>query len=567
MADLDDVRELSGDFLDLRHRLDPEANLRPESRLRVPTAEQLAQVPKDINPRGYSKWPLERFVRAAHEGDVELLEKMLNREDPIDGYHHDFNEHHLPDGYNALHAAASAGQLEAVDMLLEAGLDPHVKLCMPEGRDPAEGETARLLADKNGWDDIVERLKKAEASFPRGLYKEFGRNNNAKLWPIDRPEGLDPEQEKRAKQKYKSMVNQIPNKVDRLFYGDLVYGVNFGMDARGQIIGKKQAPAVTAHDSLALADEPLSKCGLLFPGPGSQKVEMLSGAEKIPGVRGILDTARRVLGFDLQELCQQGSRDKLEKDMAVAGPAMMVASLAALEKLRAESPQAAERPGAVAGLFFGEFTALVVAGVLDLELGLQLVREAAEGVLEAANSSPQAMLSVAGLEEAKLRELCADAAARSGELCQIAIVLFPKGYTCSGSSKAVDELKRLVDGAGALQTKVLPTAAAVHTPLMAKARERLYAALQRALPHMKAPKCDVYMTSVGKVFRRGAEPRELLIPLCDQLASPVLWEASIRQMLSDGIEEFFEVGPGAQLKAMMKRIDAVAFGKMQSCEV
>ena len=232
--------ELQDGPLALRQRMDPEVHVRAEGRLRVPNKQQLAMMPQDINPRGYSKWPLERFVRAAHEGDIELLRKMLNREDPIDGYHHDFNSHHKPDGYNALQAASMSGQLESVQMLLEAKVDPHVKRSMPEGLDPKDGETARELAEKHGWDDIVAVLKEAEKSLDRGLYKEFGPNNNAKLWPIDRPEGLDPDQEKRAREAYKKMSRPIPHKEDRLFYGDLVFGVNFGTDTKGRVIRKKK---------------------------------------------------------------------------------------------------------------------------------------------------------------------------------------------------------------------------------------------------------------------------------------------------------------------------------------
>ncbi|CAK9041210.1 Hypothetical protein SCF082_LOCUS23841 [Durusdinium trenchii] len=273
------------DVTSLRQRMDPELHVREEGRLRVPNKQQLQAVHQDINPRGYSKWPLERFVRAAHEGDLELLTKMLNREDPIDGYHHDFNAHHKPDGYNALQAAAMAGQLEAVQMLLEdfkpraehrpwrtrapspgfaarparafrqAGVDPHVKRSMPEGEDPKEGETSRELAEKHGWDDIAAALKEAEKSFPRGLYKEFGRNNNAKLWPIDRPEGLDPEQEQRAKAAYKKMSRPLPRKEDRLFYGDLVFGVNFGTDAKGRPIKVKKPIAPAENGAVADGQE------------------------------------------------------------------------------------------------------------------------------------------------------------------------------------------------------------------------------------------------------------------------------------------------------------------------
>ncbi|CAE8628756.1 unnamed protein product, partial [Polarella glacialis] len=98
MADEDDVLELTGA---LRSPQMPKGGGRPDQQLRPPTAEELESLPKDINPRGYSKWPLDRFVQAAHEGDLELLRKMLDREDPIDGYHHDFNGH--LHGVNALH--------------------------------------------------------------------------------------------------------------------------------------------------------------------------------------------------------------------------------------------------------------------------------------------------------------------------------------------------------------------------------------------------------------------------------------------------------------------------------
>lgn len=561
MADEDDVRELSGGFLRLRGKMDPEAQ---EGRLRVPTTNQVENLPRDINPRGYSKWPLERFVQAAYDGDLELLGKMLDRDDPIDGYHHDFTEHLLPEGYNALHAASMAGQLEAVEMLLKAGVDPHVKKCMLEGRDPKDGETARQLADSYGWDDIVVVLKRAEEEHPRGLYKEFGRNNNAKLWPIDQPEGLDPEQERLAKKKYQMMVASLPHKADRVFYGDLVYGVNFGRDARGRIIGSRQA--MGNGPDLALSDARQTSVALLFPGPGSQHSKMMQGAEQVPGVPEMLTIAQRILGYDLQELCNQGDRAKLE-EVTVAGPAIFVASLAALAKLKAQRAEVADHPGAVAGLDLGEFAALVAAGVLDFETGLSLVKTASECIAEASKASKQAMLSVAGLEEADLGALCDKASKTTGEVCQIAILLFPRGFTCGGGSQAIAELDRLAKESGALQTKELPSNGAVHTSCMAKAREQLYQALRDVLPKMNPPKCDVYLTSSKKVYSSGSSPEMLIEPLCDQLTSPIHWEASVRKMTIMGIESFYELGPMGQLKAVMKRINPEAWAKMESIDV
>mmetsp|Transcript_103053 Transcript_103053/g.291349 ORF Transcript_103053/g.291349 Transcript_103053/m.291349 type:complete len:571 (-) Transcript_103053:172-1884(-) len=534
----------------------------------------------DINPEQFSKWPLHRFVAAAHDGDIERLAEMLNRDDPISGYHADMNAH--AGEINALHAASVNGQLEVVEMLLRAKADPHVKASVPYGKDPSEGETAHDMADKWGWDDIVEVLKKAERETPKGIYRKYGTGNNAKLWPIDKPQGLDPEQERLAYQRYKGRRRPLPAKADRKFYGDAVYGVTHGLDEHGRIIRarlgrpRSGAPDEDAKslkervgDTGTPAPAPVtlaSPVGLLFPGQGSQYVGMMEEVKDIPKVRELLATARQILGYDLVKLCREGPEARLEETQ-VCFPAVYVACLAGLEKLREQTPAAAESPGAVAGVECGEFAALTAAGVWDFDVGLTLVATCAEAVDQARKLTPQATVSIAGFDKATLDNECAEVSRKTGQLCMVSNELFPKGFTCAGAKEAVSELKKLVEAKGAVQARLLRTYGALHTPLMEAAREKLQQALAEALPRMRPPTCDVYLNSLGGALRRGTDPGEVVQALCNQLTSRVLWDPCVRSMIAAGATKFYEVGPSKQLKSMMKRIDATSWSTMSSVDV
>merc|ERR1719221_228429 len=121
----------------------------------------------------------------------------------------------------------------------------------------------------------------------------------------------------------------------------------------------------------------------------------------MPKVREMLDKAKDILGYDIEDICLNGPEEKLERT-EFCQPAMYIGGLAGLEKLRQEKPDRVDRCQAVAGLSLGEYTALTVAGVMDLETGLNLVKLRAEAMQEAAASPPQAMASVAGLDKEKL---------------------------------------------------------------------------------------------------------------------------------------------------------------------
>jgi len=421
--------------------------------------------------------------------------------------------------------ACQHGQTEAVELMLKARADPHMKCRVPFGKESSEGETTKDIAAKHCWDDIVEILDKALKDSKPAKYIRYGKENNARYVVLDSGEtgsGKDPLEVLKALTKPKVVTS---------------------------------APALTAAAAATLPQEEdeSTTIALMFPGQGSQYVNMLSEVQDNVKVKEMIATARSVLGYDILEVCLKGPESKLE-DTSVCQPAMFLAGMAGLEKLKESRPEAVEHPGAVAGLSLGEYTALCAAGVFTFEEGMELVKVRGAAMAEAATSRPQAMMSVAGLDQQTLEKICKEQAT-DGEVCQIANVLFPKGFSCAGTEAAIHRLKDAAEKAGALQAKMLKTSGGFHTDLMKPAQVKLQEALNRLLPNMKPPRCDIYMNVTGKKVKAGTPPADFAPLLGRQLCSAVLWEPSVRLMIKDGLTDFYEVGPMKQLKAMMKRID------------
>jgi len=329
------------------------------------------------------------------------------------------------------------------------------------------------------------------------------------------------------------------------------------------------APVVPTEVAPMPAPEPSgpppTTIALVFPGQGSQYVNMLGTVKDNPEVQQMVAAAEAVLGWNPLDVCLSGPEDKLE-ETSICQPCMFLGGMAGLVKLRESRPEAVERPGSVAGLSLGEYTALCAAGVFTFEEGMKLVKVRGQAMAEAAKTRPQSMLSVFGVDQETLEKLCKEQAA-DGEICQIANHLFPRGFSCAGTTSAITKLKEEVEKAGAMQAKLLKTSGGFHTDLMRPAQEKLSAALEELMPKMKPPRCDVYMNVTGKKIKAGTPPADFVPMLAKQLCSAVLWEASVRLMIEDGMTEFFEVGPMRQLKAMMKRIDMNMWSNMTNVEI
>lgn len=292
----------------------------------------------------------------------------------------------------------------------------------------------------------------------------------------------------------------------------------------------------------------MSRIAFLFPGQGAQTVGMGKRlCQSLPAVRRLYQRAAEVLGYDLAKICFEGPADELDSTV-VSQPALFVTSLAALESLRAESPDVVLACEAAAGLSLGEYTAMVFAGVMDFEDGLMLVQQRGAAMQEAADATPSGMVSVLGLEPVQVEALCEKT--RGGEVLQIANLLCPGNIVISGTVAACERAAEAAQSFGAMKAVPLAVAGAFHTPIMRPADERLAEALARVPMH--PPKIPVISNVDARPHEDLEQIRQSLIK---QVLSPVLWEDSMRSLLAQGFDQFYEVGPGRVLRGLLRRIE------------
>ncbi len=277
----------------------------------------------------------------------------------------------------------------------------------------------------------------------------------------------------------------------------------------------------------------------VFPGQGSQFVGMGKDLyENNPKAKELFEKANEILGYRITDIMFEGTAEDL-KQTKVTQPSIFLHSV--INVLTMED----FKPDMVAGHSLGEFSALVAAGALSFEDGLVLVLKRAMAMQKACEVNPSSMAAVLNLDEEIIDKICAEIP----EIVVAANYNCPGQVVISGSNEGIDIACEKLKEAGAKRALKLPVGGAFHSPLMEPAREALAEAI--LCTEYKTPICPVYQNVDAKPYTDA----ELIKANSNkQLTSPVLWTSIVRNMVADGATHFTEVGPGAVLQGLIKKI-------------
>jgi len=286
----------------------------------------------------------------------------------------------------------------------------------------------------------------------------------------------------------------------------------------------------------------MSKKAFLFPGQGSQYIGMAKDLyENSVEAKEMIKTADDALGINLSYILFNGPEEKL-KQTEFTQPAIFLHSVILASIIRRLEVEGA------AGHSLGEYSALVAANAIQFYDAVKLVRERGKAMQQSGLENPGTMAAIVGLDSKIVDECCKEAS--SVGIVQAANLNSPGQIVISGSVDGVRKAMEICKTKGAKLTKELVVSGAFHSPLMLSAKEKLQTILDET--NIYDTRFPVYANVTAKAVTKKEEIKNLLF---EQVTSPVRWEETIKNMIADGFDEFYEVGPGKVLQGLVKRIN------------